>query len=135
MQTFEELEKKLLDQHHAEHKTFTRLLLSLAVASLTLLAALLPIANTVNIMSVLCLLFLFVSIASGVGVQHQIMMAPIRHLEIARQANLAAEEEGSEEPVKLRRPPSNLGWLLYKVQALTFAAALLFLSSYALFTI
>jgi hypothetical protein len=133
MQTFDELEKKLLDEHHVEYKAFTRLLLSLTVASLTLLAALLPVVGSITTLSILCLLLLLASIASGIIVQHQIMMAPMQHLVSARAMSGAVESNEDEQPLKLRRQPSKLSQRFYKVQVFTFAVAFVFLSSYAFF--
>lgn len=135
MQTFFELEQKLLNQHHAEFKAFTRLPLSLSVGSITLLIAVLPLTQSIGFLSKLSLLSLFGSVAFGVLVQHRLMMEPFDHLHHAQTALAVAEENQDESPIELRRKPSITMQRLYKFQLGTFAFSFLLLATYSIYVL
>lgn len=89
-QNFLSLEHKLLNQHHDDYAAFTRLILSLAVGSFSLLAALsdkLLSADAFLAFAKAAFPLLFISILAGLFVQHRIMMNPQWHLEEAREAH------------------------------------------------
>ena len=126
MATFFELEHKLLNEHGKEYNAFTRLLLTISVACITLLAS----TNTVNgswlyASSFICL---FLSILFGVLVQHRIMMNPIYHLEDAREKIIEAENNGRTEDIELRRKPSGIEQVFYRLQGIAFVLAFLFIA-------
>lgn len=105
MQTFDELEHKLLNQHGDEYKAFTRLLLTISVACITILAS---VKSDSGWLYLTASLLLFLSVLFGVLVQHRIMMNPIYHLEDAAKLVRESEESGSDEPVKIRRRPTKI---------------------------
>jgi hypothetical protein len=134
MDNFTSLEHKLLNQHHDEYTTFTRLILSLAVGSFSLLAALssnlLTNANS-DAFAKATFPILLVSILAGLFVQHRIMMNPIWHLE--RACELVDQQNPNDAtPIKLRRNPSKLEYWFYRVQVLSFLAAFVVLSIFML---
>lgn len=125
MQTFDDLEHKLLNQHGDEYKAFTRLLLTISIACITILAS---VQSDGGWLYVTASLLLFLSVFFGVLVQHRIMMNPIYHLEDAAKQVREAEESGSDEPIKIRRTPTEVEQVFYRLQASSFVAAFLFLA-------
>lgn len=125
MQTFDDLEHKLLNQHGDEYKAFTRLLLTISIACITILAS---VQSDGGWLYVTASLLLFLSVLFGVLVQHRIMMNPIYHLEDAAEQMREAEESGSGEPIKIRRRPTKIERVFYRLQAFSFVAAFLFLA-------
>lgn len=125
MQTFDELEHKLLNQHGDEYKAFTRLLLTISVACITILASVKSDSGWIYLSASL---LLFLSVLFGVLVQHRIMMNPIYHLEDAAKLVRESEESGSDEPVKIRRRPTKIERVFYRLQATSFVAAFLLLA-------
>jgi hypothetical protein len=129
-QTFADLEYKLLNQHHDEYAAFTRLILSLAVGSFSLLAALsgtlFANANAIAFGKA-AFPFLLVSILSGILVQHRIMMNPKWHLEDA--AKLMAQRKADDpSPIELRRRPSHVERWFFRIHVSSFLAAFVTLS-------
>ena len=129
-QDFASLEHKLLNEHHDEYAAFTRLILSLAVGSFSLLAALSPsllASASADKLAKAAFPLLLVSILAGLLVQHRIMMNPQWHLELARKliSQRAPDDQG---PIELRRRPSMLERWFYRVQVLSFLAAFIVLS-------
>lgn len=135
LQTFEELEKKLLDQHHEQYLAFTRLILTLSTGSFSLLASLsgnfLSSSQYVGLAKT-ALPLLFVSMLSGVFVQHRIMTAPINDLNRAKSLVDKAALEGRVEPIKLWRKPSKVERIFYRIQLVSFLSAFIFLGSYTM---
>lgn len=125
MQTFDDLEHKLLNQHGDEYKAFTRLLLTISIACITILAS---VQSDGGWLYATASLLLFLSVLFGVLVQHRIMMNPIYHLEDAAEQVRVAEESGSDEPIKIRRRPTKIEQVFYRLQASSFVAAFLFLA-------
>ncbi|WP_143089517.1 hypothetical protein [Marinospirillum celere] len=80
MQTFDDLEHKLLNQHGDEYKAFTRLLLTISIACITILAS---VKSDGGWLYIAASILLFLSVLFGVLVQHRIMMNPMYHLEDA----------------------------------------------------
>lgn len=133
VQSFFELEQKLLNEHHGHYVTFTRLVLSLAVGCFALLAALREtlIASATHLLFVqLAYPMLLVSILSGLLVQHRIMMNPIWHLDTAKARQEESVKTGDASPVELRRRPSAMERWIYRVQVASFVGAFLVLALY-----
>src|SRR5487761_128289 len=131
--SFLSLEHKLLNQHHDDYAAFTRLILSLAVGSFTLLAALsvkLLTANEFASFAKAAFPLLLISILAGLLVQHRIMMNPQWHLEEARKLIAESEARGNNEPIVLRRKPSILERWFYRIQVLTFLSSFIVLAIY-----
>ncbi len=118
-QSFLSLEHKLLNQHHDDYATFTRLVLSLAVGSFSLLAALsdkLLTATEFASFAKAAFPLQLVSILAGLFVQHRIMMNPQWNLEEARKLVADCEARGKAQPIVLRRKPSILErWFYYSL--------------------
>ena len=135
IQTLDDLEKKLLDQHHEQYLAFTRLILTLSTGSFSLLASLsgnfLSSAQYTGVAKT-ALPLLFVSMLAGIFVQHRIMMRPLADLNKAQFLAHKAESERSTDPIKLRRQPSTYELLFYKIQMVSFLGAFIFLGTYAL---
>jgi len=127
MQTFFELEQKLLNQHEVEYRAFTRLLLTISIACITLLAS---SGVNGNFMYLSSLVLLFLSVLFGMMVQHRIMMNPIYHLELAKNLLDEAEKAQNQEGIELRRKPTKIEQYMYRLQAITFVLSFLFLSVY-----
>ena len=125
MQTFDDLEHKLLNQHGDEYKAFTRLLLTISIACITVLAS---VKTDAGWLYVTASVLLFLSVLFGVLVQHRIMMNPIYHLEDAAEQVRKARESGSEDDIKIRRRPTKIEQVFYRLQASSFVAAFLFLA-------
>ena len=134
MKTFSEIEKQYLDEHHESYVAFTRLLVMLSVAFITLLAASVNVSDSPLFKaSIACQLF---SLLFGLVVQHQIMTGPIHHLRQAQSAQDLArpkDNHGGSEAVSTRRPPSKLNQLSYKLQLWSFALSFLLMSWYLIF--
>jgi hypothetical protein len=130
VQTFFELEHKLLNQHHDHYVSFTRLVLSLAVGSFSLLAAFrqsLLSSERFEDLAWTAFPLLLVSILAGLLVQHRIMMNPIFHL---RHAKALADASTDEVAIEVRRKPSGLEMWFYRIQVLAFLFAFIVLSVY-----
>lgn len=131
MQTFDELEKKLLDLHHDCYVSYSKLLLSLATGGFAIVAVFLDTAPlpqiTGDYLHVIHLLFL-VSVLSGVFVQHQVMMELIRALNHAKESNERAIESGDESPIKVHRKPTEIEMGFYRLQAGYFGLAFVVLT-------
>lgn len=125
MQTFDDLEHKLLNQHGDEYKAFTRLLLTISIACITILAS---VKTDTGWLYVAASVLLFLSVLFGVLVQHRIMMNPIYHLEDAAEQVRKAEESGSDDAVKIWRRPTKIEQVFYRLQASSFVAAFLLLA-------
>jgi len=125
MQTFDELEHKLLNQHSDEYKAFTRLLLTISIACITILAS---VKTDVNWLYVSASVLLFLSVFFGVLVQHRIMMNPIFHLERAAEQMRKATELDSDAPIKVWRKPTKVEQVFYRLQVSSFVAAFLLLA-------
>lgn len=125
MQTFDDLEHKLLNQHGDEYKAFTRLLLTISIACITILAS---VKSDGGWLYLTASMLLFLSVLFGVLVQHRIMMNPMYHLEDAAEQVRKAEELGSDAPIKIRRRPTKIERVFYRLQASSFVAAFLFLA-------
>lgn len=135
IQTFEDLEKKLLDQHHEQYLAFTRLVLTLSTGSFSLLASLsgnfLSSSQYIGVAKT-ALPLLFVSMLSGVLVQHRIMTAPINDLNRAKSLVDKAALEGKVEPIKLWRKPTKVEQIFYKIQLVSFLSAFICLGAYTM---
>lgn len=135
IQTFEDLEKKLLDQHHEQYLAFTRLVLTLSTGSFSLLASLsgnfLSSSQYIGVAKT-ALPLLFVSMLSGVLVQHRVMTAPINDLNRAKALVDKAASEGKTDPIKLWRKPTNVEQIFYKIQLVSFLSAFICLGAYTL---
>ena len=133
--TFDELRKKLLDQHNEQYVAFTRLILTLATGSFSLLAALsgnfLSSAQYVGLAKA-ALPLLLVSMLAGVLVQHRLMLRPLHDLTEAEKINEKATAEEKLDPVLLRRRPSLLERMFFRAQLWSFLVAFFFLAAYAL---
>jgi hypothetical protein len=132
MQTFDELEHKLLNQHGDEYKSFTRLLLTLSVACLTVLAS-----NNFkpgsSLVLLLALSLQFISVLFGVFVQHRIMMNPIYHLQLAQKSQAQVVKNQDETAaIKILRKPTNFEQIFYRLQCASFILAFFFLALYAI---
>jgi len=126
--------KKYLDQHFEQYVAFTRLLLSLATGSFSLLAAfsgnLLSSAQYVALAKTSFPLLL-VSMLCGLFVQYRLVTRPLRDLAEVDRLLEHAERTGSQEPIIHRRVPSRLERLFFQCQALSFLSAFILLVAYA----
>ncbi|MDD2850687.1 MAG: hypothetical protein PHY09_02165 [Desulfuromonadaceae bacterium] len=135
-QTFEELEKKLLDQHHEQYLAFTRLILTLSTGSFSLLASLsgnfLSSSQYIELAKV-ALPLLFVSILSGVFVQHRVTMRPLDTLNSAAEVNrLAIQQKETSSPIRLSQRPTFAERIFYRIQLFSFTGAFVCLGAYTL---
>jgi hypothetical protein len=134
-QSFLALEHKLLNQHHDHYVAFTRLVLSLAAGSFSLLAVLgrnlLQGAGETELAKAAFPLLLL-SILAGLFVQHRIMLGPQIHLADARAQLAEKERRGDNSPIELRRRPSLLERFFYRVQMVSFFAAFAVLALFML---
>ena len=117
MKTKYELEYQLLNQHGEEYKAFTRLLLTLSVACMTILAS---VKDLEGIFHTVAFSLLFLSVLAGLLVQHRIMMNPLyqQHELTKKWEEAVANDDGS--PIMLRRAPSKIERLFYRIQAVAF---------------
>jgi len=134
MQTFEELEKKLLNEHHDLYVSFTRLLLTLSTGSLTLLVAFrgstpLQTNDTSNITLILTWSLFIISIITGVLVQYRLMMRPLDDINNARISNENAKDN---QPIKLFRKPKKRDWVAFSIQVYTFIFAVTGMALYTM---
>ncbi|NMH58705.1 hypothetical protein [Alteromonas ponticola] len=127
MQDFRELEYKLLNQHHQEYCAFTRLLLTITVACITIMAA---TSTTKNWYFTISFSLLFSSLLFGILVQHRIMMTPIYHLEDAQNKMNAALKNSSSGAIEIRRKPTKLEQWFYRSQMVCFVMAFFMLALY-----
>lgn len=125
MLNFDELEHKLLNEHGDEYKAFTRLLLTISIACITILVS---VKSNGGWLYVIASLLLFLSVLFGVIVQHRIMMNPIYHLEYAAEQVRKEKELGSDAPIKIRRRPTKVEQVFYRLQVFSFVVAFLFLA-------
>lgn len=134
IQTFDDLKKKLLDQHHEQYTFFTRLVLSLSTASFSLLAAFngsLLASAQFTALAKAAFPLLVVSMLSGVYVQYQIMVRPLDHLREAEQlTNKALAAGDPHTPILMRRIPSKGERFFFNAQVLSFLAAFCGLALY-----
>jgi len=131
--TLFELRHKLLNQHHEHYVSFTRLVLTLATASFSLLAAFREsLLSSVGYSTFVTAAFpaLLVSILAGVFVQHRIMMNPLWHLDEAHRLSADQEVKGTNEPVELRRAPTSAEGFFYRLQLFSFVLAFILLAAF-----
>ena len=131
MKTFAELKTQLLNEHHERYVAFTRLLVTLSIAFITLLASSSASANMPASWlfrgAVACQLF---SLVFGLIVQHQIMIEPIHHLEDAERKLPSSREDWDGKAIELRRPPRSTHQYAYKLQMAFFVLSFLLVSGY-----
>ena len=131
MKTIEQLRKQYLDEHHEQYVAFTRLLVTISVAFLTLLATV--IASEKMPSSWLFRLSVssqLISLVFGLIVQHQIMMSTINHLLEVEKAAEEAEAKGEGEPVEMRRKPSTIQQIAYRWQLAFFVLSFVLVAGY-----
>ena len=128
-----DIRKKYLDQHFEQYVAFTRLILSLATGSFSLLAALsgnfLSSSQYVGLAKSAFPLLL-VSMLAGVFVQHRLVLRPQQDLARAEKLLQEAEASGSTDRVILRRTPSLLERTFFNTQVITFLLAFVLLVFY-----
>jgi len=128
MQTFEELEKKLLNDHGNEYKTFTRLILSLSIGTLAFLISfqknIVDESALYGYLSLISLSGFFISSFFGVLVQHRLMMRPLKDLEQAKK-RLSSQEGESDLPIRIYRKPELTERIFYKLQIILFLLSFL----------
>jgi len=128
-----DLRHKLLNQHHEHYVSFTRLILTLATASFSLLAAFRDtLLSGAGYSGFITAAFpaLLVSILAGVFVQHRIMMNPLWHLDEAHRLSNEQEKQGASDPVELRRKPTAAESVFYRVQLFSFVLAFVLLAAF-----
>ena len=75
------------------------------------------------------LIFQLASLFCGLIVQHQIMHDPLKHLDQAETFQaLAQENEEETDPIEIRRTPSLLGRICYKLQVSCFVVSFLLIT-------
>ena len=131
MKTFFDIRQQFLNEHHEKYCAFTRLLIALSVAFITLLVSSSASITTPSFLLKSSLIFQLVSLYFGLVVQHQIMHNPLRHLHQAEELQELVQENKEEEgPRELRRTPSPLEQICYKLQLTCFVASFLFISTH-----
>lgn len=131
MKTFFDIRQQFLNKHHEKYCVFTRLLIALSVAFITLLVSSSANITTPSWLLKGSLIFQLASLCFGLVVQHQIMHDPLRHLhEAEKLQELAEENEEEEGPREIRRTPSRLEQICYKLQLTCFVASFLFISTH-----
>lgn len=115
MQSFDELEYKKLEEHFVEYKAFTRLLLTLSVASLTIVSSTLGKVDASFLKATIPFAVLqLCSVLSGVFVQYQIMMRPIQTLRQAAasiqqgQDHSPSSQQSTGRPMKAQGKPEKI---------------------------
>ena len=127
--------KRTLDHHFEQYLAFTRLILSLATGSFSLFAALsgtlLSSAQYVALAKA-ALPLLLVSMLSGVLVQYRIVFRPLRDLDRFQRLQQAALDKGeTDQSIYLRKTPSLVEMVSFRVQVGSFVVAFILLSAYA----
>lgn len=139
MKTLFELQQQLLTEHHDRYREFTRLLVALSVAFITLLAAATTVPSALVQAS---LLFQLLSLGCGLIVQHQIMLDPLYQLHEAESAQAHPQESAGRhshpaspaQPVArtLRRRPSKKERVAYKAQLTCFVLSFVLITLHML---
>lgn len=131
MKTFFELRKQFLNEHHEKYCAFTKLLVALSVAFITLLASSPQSTTPPSWLLNGSLVFQLASLFFGLIVQHQIMHDPLKHLDQAEKLQaLAQENEEEMDPIEIRRTPSLLERICYKLQVICFIVSFTLIASH-----
>ena len=131
VKTFFDIRKQFLNEHHERYCNFTRLLIALSVAFITLLVS--SSANTTppSWLAKWSLIVQLASLCFGLVVQHQIMHGPLKHLrEAERLRDLAQGNEAEAEPTEIRRTPARLEQGCYKLQVLCFVVSFFLIAAH-----
>ena len=129
-----EIRQQFLNEHHEAYRGFTRLLITLSVAFIVLLAAAMDNLTTSSALLIkLSVSFQLGSLLFGLAVQHQIMMNPLRHLERAQRQMETTQENGDESPIEIRREPSMKERVFYNIQLYSFACSFVLIAIYLVF--
>ena len=129
MQTASELKYKLLNQHGDEYRSFTRLILSLSVACITIIASSgsVPLGTEHAFYSAAFSL-LSLSILFGVIVQHRIMMNPLWQVHQVEKLHHLSGQNQEAAPIELRRAPSKIERICFRLQTVLFVGSFLCLA-------
>ena len=135
----DDFRRRMLDAHFEQYLAFTRLLLSLATGSFSLLAALsgnlLPGTHYPGLAKVV-LPLLLVSMLAGVLVQYRVVYRPLRDLaKFARFRQAALDRGHTDQPIILRKLPSTFERMAFHLQIGSFALAFVFLSSFVVLSV
>ena len=131
MKTFSDLQRQFLNEHHERYCNFTRLLIALSVAFITLLVSLSANITPPSWFAKWSLIVQLASLCFGLVVQHQIMHDPLKHLQEAeRLRELAQENEAEAEPTEIRRTPSQLERVCYKLQVFCFVVSFVIITAH-----
>lgn len=130
----EDFKKRTLDEHFVQYLAFTRLILSLATGSFSLFAALsgVLLSSTQYVcLAKVALPLLLVSMLSGILVQYRIVCRPLRDLDKFLQLQQGALERGEiDQPIFLRKLPSLVEKIFFRVQVGSFVLAFILLAFY-----
>ena len=131
VKTFFDLRRQFLNEHHEKYCGFTRLLIVLSVAFITVLVSSMSARNPSLLVkaSLVCQLL---SLCCGLIVQHQIMHNPLRHLHQTKQAQarFLASEDQAQSQIEVRRTPSIFEMIGYKLQVVSFVTSFLLISTH-----
>jgi hypothetical protein len=126
-----DLEKRYIDAHHDEYKFLTRLILTYSIGALTFLISFYQqyarATGAPQWLAGAALAGLLLSAVAGLVIQHCMMHNYLRWLEEARVAVEDANRRGDPSPLQLRKRPSRLERVCYKIQIFSFSGSFLLL--------
>ena len=134
MKSWFEIRQQFLNEHHGRYRNFTILLITLSVAFITLLAAAMDnLTSSPALFIKFSVGFQLGSLLFGLAVQYQMMMSPLRHLDHAKKQQEKAQEKGDESQIEIRREPSNIERVFFKIQLSSFACSFVLIAIYLIF--
>ena len=129
VKTFFDLQRQFLNEHHEHYCGFTRLLIALSVAFITVLASSANMPHP-SLLVKTALVSQLLSLCCGLVVQHQIMHNPLRHLRQIEhaQAQFQASKDPAQAQQEVRRTPSRVERRGYQLQVASFVLSFLLIS-------
>ena len=117
--------QKLIEEHSFEYGNFTRLLLTISIAIVTIISS---SKNTVNVFQSISLALLFISVLFGILLQHRIMIEPLEYLRVLEDEYKAFSQNKDVEGKYVPRIQSKYQEFFYKVQISSFLISFLILT-------
>ncbi|WP_300494698.1 hypothetical protein [uncultured Methylophaga sp.] len=134
MKSFNEIEKQYLDEHHDDYRGFTRLLITLSVAFITLLIATMENLTSDSAFYVkISVTFQLASLFFGLVVQHQLMMRPLKQLKKAAILNQKALKFEDDTQIEMLDQPSMIERISYMLQISSFLISFSLIAFYIVF--
>jgi len=130
-----EAQKKYLDEHYRQYVAFTRLMLSLATGSFSLLATFSDnffSGSRHAALSEAIFSSLIMSMLAGIFVQHRIVLRPLRDVSVLRLMLEENEGDSEQRPFIQRRLPFLAERIFFNVQMVAFLVAFILLAIYLL---